>query len=132
MKISFLMIAISLFYSCKTNLKEEQANQTDSVSAKAPMQKQVPLNINDTLKIILQTNSVPGDIDTVTIKKLPEPLKAVPAFYAAMGGTMCYGDSCELTTALGLGKQGSEAHKSLITKYFSGDKVAELVVSQNL
>lgn len=131
MKVSFLIVAISLFYSCKTNLKEKEATQTDSVSAKAPVQKEVLINVIDTLKIIVQTNSIPGNIDTVTIKKLSEPLKAVAAFYAAMGGTMCTGDSCELTTALGLGKQGSEAHKSLITKYFPGDKTAALVVSQD-
>jgi hypothetical protein len=102
---------------------------------------------NDTYKIILRTEmpepekdsetgelyttEIPGEIDTTTIEKLNEPLKALTAFYSAMGGTMCSGEYCNLTTALGLGKQGSEKHKSLIEKYFPNDKVAETVLKQN-
>lgn len=82
-------------------------------------------------KIILKTNSVPGDIDTTVTEKLPEPIRALTAFYAAMGGTMCDGENCELTTALGLGEQGSDRHKNLIQKYFPADKVAETVLKQD-
>jgi hypothetical protein len=102
---------------------------------------------NDTYKIILRTEmsepekdsdtgelyatEIPGEIDSATIEKLNEPLKALTAFYSAMGGTMCSGDFCELTTALGLGKQGSDKHKNIIMKYFPNDKVAETVIKQN-
>src|SRR5690606_2892123 len=102
---------------------------------------------NDTYKIILRTEmsepekdsdtgelyatEIPGEIDRATIEKLNEPLKALTAFYSAMGGTMCSGDFCELTTALGLGKQGSDKHKNIIMKYFPNDKVAETVIKQN-
>jgi len=102
---------------------------------------------NDTYKIILRTElavpdkdpntgelftaEIPGEIDTSTIEKLNEPLNALTAFYSAMGGTMCSGEFCDLTTALGLGKQGSENHKSIIKKYFPNDIVAETVLKQN-
>ena len=38
---------------------------------------------------------------------------------------------CTLTTALGLGKQGSDAQKMLIQKYFPDDKAAKLVIGQD-
>ena len=82
-------------------------------------------------KIILETKSVPGDIDSLAISKLKEPIRALAAFYSAMGGTMCDGEYCQLTTALGLGKQGSDTHKNLIKKYFPDDKVAEAVLKQD-
>ncbi|HEY2727359.1 MAG TPA: hypothetical protein VGI61_09315 [Parafilimonas sp.] len=133
MKTLFLVIAMFLFFSCKTKSKEEQTNaHTDTAKSIAAFQQpQAPVNINDTLKIILETSSIPGDINTNIIKKLPEFLKALAALYAAIGGTMCSGNSCELTTALGLGKQGSDAHKALITKYFPNDSLAEIVVKQD-
>ncbi len=52
------------------------------------------------------------------------------ALYSAMGGTNCIDQQCELTTALGLGSQGSEAQKALIQKYFPNDKAAMLVLGQ--
>lgn len=72
-----------------------------------------------------------GNIDTNEIKKLSEPLKAMAALYSSMAGTSCDTTTCELTTALGLGDQRSEAHKSLIKKYFPNDKVAKVVVKQD-
>ena len=74
--------------------------------------------IAQTYRIVKKTNSIPGDINKDDIKKLTEPLRALAAFYSAMGGTMCNDDECELTTALGLGKQGSDAHKILIKNIF--------------
>ncbi len=82
-------------------------------------------------KIIIKSNTVPGEINIAIVNQLPEPIKALAAFYAAMGGTNCTGEECGLTTALGLGKQGSDEHKSLIRKYFPDDKVAEAVLTQN-
>jgi hypothetical protein len=109
--------------------------------------KEKSVAIKDTYKIILRTEmtvpekdpdtgelyttEVPGEIDTSTIEKLNEPLKALAAFYSAMGGSLCNGEYCDLTTALGLGKQGSKNHKSLIKKYFPNDKVAETVLKQD-
>ena len=62
---------------------------------------------------------------------LPASLKALGAFYSAVGGTGCIELECSLTTALGLGKQGSDAQKQLIQKYFPDDQVAKLVVGQD-
>jgi len=63
--------------------------------------------------------------------KLPPNLRALAAFYSAMGGTDCLEQECVLTTALGLGNQGSNEQKALIQKYFPEDKVAKLVLGQN-
>jgi len=130
-KNSLFLFGLILLFSCKTKVKEETATvQADTATTEIALQ---PVNkkVNDTVKIILKTNSIPGDINANSVKQLPENLKALVAFYAAMGGSNCFGDSCELTTALGLGKQGSEEHKALITKYFPNDSVAKLVVSQD-
>lgn len=82
-------------------------------------------------RLIHKTDTVPGRIDIETIAELDDPLRALAAFYAAMGGTNCDGENCELTTALGLGKQGSDKHKALITNYFPDDPVAATVVGQD-
>jgi hypothetical protein len=65
------------------------------------------------------------------VAALPPYLKALAAFYSALGGTNCRDQECALTTALGLGKQGSDAQKSMIQKYFPDDKVARLVIGQD-
>jgi hypothetical protein len=62
---------------------------------------------------------------------LPPNIRAMAALYSAMGGTDCLEQQCVLTTALGLGHQGSDAQKALIQKYFPDDKVAQLVLGQN-
>jgi hypothetical protein len=94
------------------------------------------------LTLILYTNSRAQKTYTLISKKtgklnasyvatLPPSLKALAAFYSAMGGTNCVDLQCELTTALGLGAQGSEAQKTLIRKYFPDDKAAKLVLGQD-
>jgi len=70
-------------------------------------------------------------IDRTTVTRLPPALKGLAAFYSAMGGTDCLDLECRLTIALGLGKQGSEAQKMLIQKYFPDDKAAKLVLGQD-
>ena len=70
-------------------------------------------------------------LNKTTITGLPNHLRGLAAFYSAMGGTDCKEQECELTTELDLGKQGSDAQKNLIRKYFPGDKVAQLVLGQD-
>jgi hypothetical protein len=70
-------------------------------------------------------------INSALINGLPEYLKGLAALYSAMGGTDCIELHCELTSALGLGKQGSDAQKNLIKKYFPDDKVAKLIIGQD-
>jgi hypothetical protein len=70
-------------------------------------------------------------INSALISGLPAYLKGLAALYSAMGGTDCIELHCELTTALGLGKQGSDEQKNMIKKYFPDDKVAKLIIGQD-
>lgn len=70
-------------------------------------------------------------VDNNTIKKLTEPQKGLLALYSAMGGSNCTNETCDLTTALGLGKQGSDLHKNMIKKYFPNDKRAQYIIDYN-
>jgi hypothetical protein len=72
-----------------------------------------------------------GKVNQKLAAGLPPSLRALAAFYSAMGGTNCMEMECTLTTALGLGKQGSDAQKALILKYFPDDKAAKLVIGQD-
>jgi hypothetical protein len=72
-----------------------------------------------------------GKVNMNTVAHLPDRIKAMAALYSAMGGTDCLDQECVLTTALGLGKQGSDAQKNLIKKYFPDDKVAALMLGQD-
>lgn len=65
------------------------------------------------------------------IDSFPDRIKAVAALYAAIAGTNCCCGFCELTKALGLGEQGSEAHKKIIMKYFPTYNLAQDVLDQN-
>ncbi len=89
--------------------------------------------VQDSIKyeLIHDTDSIPGNIGDGVASHLKAPIKALAAFYAAMGGSGCDGEECRLTTALGLGKQGSDAHKKLIQDYFPDDQVAKTVLAQN-
>ncbi len=86
--------------------------------------------------IIKAIDEVPGDINQTAIDKLDEPLKAIAAYYSGLGGSNCRQDTnlvetCDLTTALGLGNQGSEQHKALLKKWFPNDKAAEQLIAQD-
>jgi len=81
--------------------------------------------------LIVKTEQIPGKINQPAVQQLTEPLKAIAAYYSAMAGSNCNGTSCELTTALGLGNQGSEAHKNIIGKWFKQDKTAKQLLKQD-
>jgi hypothetical protein len=72
-----------------------------------------------------------GNLNLTTIKKLSPSLRALAAYYSAIGGTKCKEHACMLTTALGLGDQGSPQQIELIQKYFPEDKVAKMLCGQN-
>jgi hypothetical protein len=72
-----------------------------------------------------------GKVNNKLAASLPQEVKAMAALYSAMGGTDCLDQECILTTALGLGKQGSDEQKALIKKYFPEDKAAKLVLGQD-
>ncbi|MEP7164587.1 MAG: hypothetical protein ABI741_07830 [Ferruginibacter sp.] len=86
--------------------------------------------------LIKETKLVPGDINQAAIDKLDEPLKAIAAYYSALGGSNCkqdttYEETCELTMALGFGNQGSAQHKAIIQKWFPNDKAAKQILAQD-
>lgn len=86
--------------------------------------------------LIKATSEIPGDINQPVIDRLAEPLRAIAAFYSALGGSFCFQDTsdvetCGLTTAPGLGNQGSEQHKALIRKWFPDDDVASGLIRQD-
>jgi hypothetical protein len=79
--------------------------------------------------VIIQKKT--GKLNLAAIHSLTAPLKGMAAFYSAMGGTECGEGRCGLTSALGLGNQGSEAQKKLILQYFPDDKAVKLVTGQD-
>jgi hypothetical protein len=81
--------------------------------------------------LIEKAETIPGTINWASINKLSEPLRAIAAYYAAMQGSGCLGDTCGLTSALGLGWQGSSAHQGIIEQWFKGDKTAKELLAQN-
>src|ERR1043166_3786540 len=70
-------------------------------------------------------------INVETIKKIKEPLQALAALYSSFAGSNCDGHNCDLTTALGLGAQGSDAHKNLLRKWFPSDSTVNKIIRQN-
>lgn len=128
--ISLLLgLAVSLD-ACngEPNKRQEQAaadERADDSTHDAKVQDSV------SYELIHDNDSIPGNIDDGVASQLKKPIKALAAFYAAMGGSGCDGETCKLTTALGLGKQGSDEQKKLIQTYFPDDKVAKTVVAQD-
>lgn len=137
MKTLPIILITLLFFSCNVQNqnneqeKTELITQSDSNSKKQEdtivIEKQAHQEI--TYKIV--TSNEKNPINLKEIKKISEPLKALVALYAAFYGTNCDGTTCELTSALGLGNQGSDEHKNLIKKYFPNDKVANEAIMQN-
>lgn len=82
-------------------------------------------------KTYILISKTSGKLNNKLIASLPPSLKGLAALYSAVGGTGCADQQCGLTTALGLGNQGSAAQKDLIIKYFPQDKVANLVLGQD-
>src|SRR5579862_1079436 len=72
--------------------------------------------------------SYSGEINEKSINNLPEPLRALAAYYSGLGGSECLHDSCNLTIALGLGKQGSDNQIKLISKWFKNDSAAKILI----
>ncbi|WP_214229124.1 hypothetical protein [Pedobacter sp. B4-66] len=130
MKLILLLLLITL------SLRALPSEHTSSFIKNADNTKIPIKHYNSTSKRIVyriytQTKNVPGIVNKNEIKRLNEPLIALAAFYSAMNGTMCNGVNCDLTSNLGLGKQGSDKHKFLIKKYFPQDKVATAILKQD-
>lgn len=115
----------------KRPVSAEKINIADSAAPMILSPDTVLAAGRQTLELIRPSDQIPGIIDSTALDSLSEPLRAMAARYAAMGGTDCDGEYCALTSALKLGKQGSEAHKSLIAKYFPNDSIARQVLAQD-
>jgi hypothetical protein len=131
MRLLLQLLAISLLLGCarepEKEVKPESTNPIETKEASVPKKKKAAT----VYKIILKTKTAPGNMNIPVIENLDESMRALAAFYAAMGGSNCDGGNCDLTTALGLGGQGSDEHKDLINRYFPNDKVAETVIKQD-
>ncbi len=131
MKKTIVPILLSFFLISCGHTNQKEKNIANNNEYKIILRTEIPKPEIDAKRGEQYTTKVPGEIDPTAIKRLNAPLKALTAFYAAMGGSYCSGDFCNLTTALGLGKQGSEKHKTLIRNYFPQDNVAEMVLQQD-
>ena len=130
MKLTATILLSFLLTNCGQTISQEKSVAKND-QYKIILRTEMPEPEKDPETGEIYTTEIPGEIDTTTIEKLNEPLIALTAFYSAMGGSYCSGEFCDLTTALGLGKQGSDKHKNAITKYFPNDKVAETVLKQD-
>ncbi|WP_294283574.1 hypothetical protein [uncultured Chryseobacterium sp.] len=134
-----LGICTLILFSCsKNNTKEETAlKSSDTVMTVPPEKDDTPaeemkeLSKTETYRLVPGSKEGPGTIDANDIAKLSEPLKAIAALYSGLGGSGCEEGSCGLTTALGLGKQGLQAQKDLVKKWFRKDAAAEQLIEQN-
>jgi hypothetical protein len=72
-----------------------------------------------------------SEVNTQVVGQLSPNLKGLAAYYSAIGGTNCKDQTCELTSALGLGSQGSVLQKNLIQKYFPDDNVVNMICGQD-
>ena len=121
-----LGICILTLFSCSKNNNKEKPvlKSSDTVVITPPEKDRTPVqeikeqSKTETYRLITGAKDSPGTINTDDIAKLPEPLKAFAALYSGLGGSGCEKGSCGLTTALGLGKQGSQAQKELVKKWF--------------
>lgn len=88
----------------------------------------------DVYDVIIDTNTTPGYINDSQIQMLKPHLKGLIAFYSGIYGSECdleVEETCELTKALNLGKQGSKKHLDLIINYFPNDSYAESAISSH-
>lgn len=130
MKLIAIILFSIILTSCRQTIPKEKLIAKHE-RYKIILRTEIPEPEKDPETGEIYNTEIPGEIDTTTIVRLNEPLKALTAFYSAMGGSYCSEEFCDLTTALGLGKQGSDRHKNLIKKYFPNDKVAETVLKQD-
>lgn len=134
-----LGICTLILFSCsKNNNKEETVlKSSDTIVTAPPKKDHTPAEEikeqpkTETYRLITGSKDSSGSINAVEAAKLPEPLKAIAALYSGLGGSNCDGENCDLTTALGLGKQGSQAQKDLVKKWFRKDAAAEQLIQQD-
>ena len=141
MKIQLLTLGFctAVLLSCSKNHKSQEtvSQNSDSVTITPQEKDTVPAEEmkaqtkTETYQLITGSKSTPGSINTKDIEKLSEPLQAIAALYSGLGGSNCKGENCGLTTALGLGKQGSQQQKDLVKKWFGKDAAAEQLIAQN-
>ncbi|GEN76747.1 hypothetical protein CHA01nite_24870 [Chryseobacterium hagamense] len=132
-------ICIVMIFLCSKKDRPEKAvsHYSDSITMTPPEKDHTPveeteeLAKTETYRLITGSQDTPGKINADDIAKLTEPLKAIAALYSGLGGSGCEEDSCGLTAALGLGKQGSQAQKNLVRKWFRKDAAAEQLIKQD-
>lgn len=76
------------------------------------------------------------EVNKTDVDKLSEPLKALATYYSVYSGSNCElngsgKETCELTTALQLGDQGSDEQKNILKKWFPDNAVVTEMIRQN-
>lgn len=132
----FLYIAFLGLTACKqpadekvdTNATNEAKVDTTNESVKKAAGSVMPASDEGVDHIVFKFDAASNDYqaDKAFLATLPEPEKAILAYYAASANAGCdLQGNCKLTEALGLGKQGSKEHQDLLTKWFKKDKKVE-------
>jgi len=94
--------------------------------------KYVIIRLNKKFDSSVNKKVLEAEINQKDIDKLNEPLRALCAYYSAYSGSGCDRDGkCPLTTALGLGNQGSDEHKKILIKWFPNDSIVQRMIDQN-
>jgi len=119
---AFVFIQISLYAQAKKTYEKKYV-------LLHMVRKKMTFNEKTKLHNITEANQ--KDID-----KLNEPLRALAAYYSGLAQSNCDYDGndhvmCTLTTALGLGRQGSEKQISLISKWMSNDTIAQAIINDS-
>lgn len=124
----YVLLVISLFMQISLYAQVKRTYKKEYVLLKVVRKK---MTFNEKTKLYNITEANQKDID-----KLNEPLRALAAYYSGLAQSNCDYDSndhvlCTLTTALGLGRQGSEKQISLISKWMANDTVAQAIINDS-
>jgi hypothetical protein len=94
--------------------------------------KYLLIRLTKTFEPFLNKKVLEAHVNQKDIDRLSEPLRALCAYYSAYSGSDCDREGkCTLTTALGLGKQGSDEHKKVLLKWFPTDSNVQRMIDNN-
>jgi hypothetical protein len=132
---AFILLAFLGLIACKDKaVTLPQLPNKESVEATNKAVSTSPEVVEDEAHIVFKFDANANDYaaDKAFIATTSEAEKAILAYYSASVNAGCDTEgNCKLTEALGLGKQGSQAHKDLLLKWFKKDKNVEEMTKKN-